>query len=109
MLTITGRALGRKKPLFADWSLPCPPGLGDGGSLTLRDLIACVVRADVAAFGQRQQDRRLLRALTATDIEKGVARGKIAAGGNESDQAVDPEQAVGTALEAFADGLYLVV
>jgi hypothetical protein len=25
MITISGKALGRKKPLFADWSIPFPP------------------------------------------------------------------------------------
>src|SRR4051794_37669121 len=109
MLSITGRALGKKKPLFADWSIRLPPDLGDGGTRTLHDLIAHVVRMDVAAFKQRQHERRLLRALTASDIEHGVVRGKISSGGSALDQKVDPEEAVRTALEAFADGLYLVV
>lgn len=47
MLQIRGQALGRKKPLFADWSVSFPPDLGDGASLTLRDLITRVVRAEV--------------------------------------------------------------
>ena len=34
MLTISGKALGKKKPLFADWSIPFPPDLGDGGAVT---------------------------------------------------------------------------
>lgn len=109
MLTIQGKALGRKKPLFADWSVPFPPNLGDGGSLTLRDLIARVVRAEVDAFKERQQQRQLLRALTASDIQQGVARGKVDAGGRAARQAVDEEDAVGVALQAFEDGLYLVV
>ena len=49
-----------------------------------------------------------LRALTATDIEQGVARGKVDMGGRDLDQEVDPDRAVAVALEAFADGLYLV-
>jgi hypothetical protein len=60
MITIQGKALGRKKPLFADWSTPFPPDLGDGGSLTLRDLVSRVVRTEVEAFKKRQQERRLL-------------------------------------------------
>jgi hypothetical protein len=109
MLTITGQTLGRKKPLFADWSTPLPPAVGEGGCFTLRALITYVVRADVAAFQQRQHERRLLRALTATDIEKGVVRGKVISGGSELDQQVDLEQAVDTALQAFEDGLFLVI
>jgi hypothetical protein len=109
MLTISGKALGRKKPLFADWSIPFPPDAGDGG-LTLRDLIGRVVRAEVEAFKQRQQERQLFRALTTRDIEKGVEKGKIESGGQEfKPQQVDADDAVGVALQAFEDGLYLVV
>ena len=109
MLTIRGKALGRKKPLFADWSIPFPPDLGDGGSLTLRDLIGRVVRTEVEAFHKRQQERRLFRALTEKQIQEGTAKGKIEAGGSDLHQKVDAGEAVATALEAFEDGLYLVV
>jgi hypothetical protein len=109
MLTISGKALGRKKPLFADWSIPFPPDLGDGGSLTLRDLIGRVVRAEVEAFKQRQQERHLFRALTERQIQEGAAKGRIEAGGSDLKQKVDAEEAVATALQAFEDGLYLVV
>jgi len=109
MLTISGKALGRRKPLFADFSIPFQPDLGDGGSITLRDLIERVVRHEVAAFKQRQADRQFVHALTAKQIEEGAARGKVDMGGRDLQQEVDPEQAVATALEAFEDGLYLVV
>jgi hypothetical protein len=53
MLTVTGKALGRKKPLFADWSIPLPPGLG-GGRATLRDIITQLVSMEVRAFEEIQ-------------------------------------------------------
>ena len=109
MLTISGKALGRKKPLFADWSIPFPPDLGDGGSLTLRDLIGRVVRVEVEAFKKRQQERQLFRALTEKHIQEGATKGKIESGGSDLAQKVDADEAVATALEAFEDGLYLVV
>lgn len=110
MLTISGKTVGRKKPLFADWSVPPPPELGDGGSLTLRDLIGHVVRSEVAAFQERQKDRLNLRILSQKEIEQGAEKGKIEMGGSEvAPQKVDPEEAVGVALEAFEDGLYLVI
>jgi hypothetical protein len=109
MLLISGKALGRKKPLFADFSIPFPPDLGDGGAVSLRDLIERVVRHEVEAFKQRQEDRKLVHALTARQIEEGASRGKIDMGGRDLKQQVDAEEAVGTALEAFEDGLYLVV
>jgi hypothetical protein len=109
MLTVSGKNLTRKKPLFADFSVPLPPDLGDGGAVTLRDLIGHVVRHEVAAFKTRQDERRFVHALTARQIEEGAAKGKIDLGGRDLKQEVDPEQAVGTALEAFEDGLYLVI
>jgi hypothetical protein len=108
MITISGKALGRKKPLFADWSIPFPPDPGEGG-LTLRDLIDRVVRAEVEAFRQRQEERKLFRALTERQIEQGAAKGKVDMGGRDLNQKVNADKAVATALEAFEDGLYLVV
>ena len=109
MLTISGKALGKKKPLFEDFSIPFPPDLGDGGSTTLRDLISRVVRGEVEAFKTRQEERKLVKALSATDIEKGAVRGKIDMGGRDLQQKVDLEEAIGVALQAFEDGLYLVI
>jgi hypothetical protein len=111
MITIQGKVLGRKKPLFVDWSIPFPPDWGqDGDRLTLRDLIARIVRSEVAAFRERQQQRQVFHALTARQIEEGAQKGKVTMGGSEiPPQAVDEDEAVATALQAFEDGLYLVV
>lgn len=110
MITIEGKAMGSRKPLFADWSIPFPPDLeGEGGGLTLRDLIARVVRAEVEAFRTRQGERKLIRALTADEIARGAAAGKVDMGGRDLEQEVDEGQAVGAALQAFEDGMYLVV
>jgi hypothetical protein len=109
MLTISAKAIGRKKPLFADYSVSPPAAVAAGQPVTLRDLIGHVVRAEVAAFQQRQTERRLLQALTARQIAEGLAAGKVQAGGSNVEQHVDPEQAVTTAVEAFADGLFRVV
>lgn len=109
MLTISAKAIGRKKPIIGDFSIPVPDGIATGRSLLLRDVIEHVVRSEVVAFRDRQAERRLFRALTARQIEEGLATGKVQAGGSDLDQAVDVEQAVATALEAFGDGLFLVV
>ena len=109
MLTVSAKAVGRKKPLLEDYSVPPPVALAAGQAVRLRDLIGHVVRTEVAAFQQRQTERRLLQALTAKQIAEGLAAGKVQAVGSELEQHVDPEQAVATAVEAFADGLFLVV
>jgi hypothetical protein len=109
-LTISGKAVGAKKPLFADWSIPFPPEWTGEGGLTLRDLISRVVRAEVQAFRQRQEERRIFRALTARQIEQGTEKGKVEMGGSDVPlQTIDEDDAVAVACQAFEDGLYLVV
>ena len=112
-ILVSGKALGRRKPLFEDFSVPLPPGSddrGDGG-MTLRDLVAAIVRHEVASFKDRQARRKFVRALSAREIEQGVEGGKVDPGGREgqAEAEVDPEQAVAVALQGFEDGLYLVV
>ena len=109
MLTISAKTIGRKKPIIADFSVPVPDGIAAGREVLLREVIEHIVRAEVAAFRERQAERRLFRVLTAKEIEESLTTGKVSAGGSDLDQAVDVDQAVATALEAFSDGLFLVV
>ena len=112
MLTIRGKGLGRRRPLFEDYSIPPPGDIGDGGPLTLRDLITHVVHQEVAAFEKRQEARRLDRVLSPGQIADGVERGKFSAEGRDPKLGpppdVDVRSAVAVALEGFVDGLYLV-
>ena len=111
---VSGKALGRRKPLFDDFSVPLPPAgdrgdRGDGG-MTLRDLVERIVRHEVVAFQERQERRRFVRALSARQIEEGVEAGKVDSGGrDDAGAAVDPDEAVAAALQGFEDGLYLIV
>lgn len=110
MVNISGKALGRKKPLFVDWSFPLPPDWGDGGGVTLRMLIERIVRQQVAAFQQRQSDATVLRALTSRQIEAAAETGRITMGESEvGQQPVDLEAAIGNAILAYEDGIYLVI
>ena len=117
-ILVSGRALGSRRPLFADWSIPLPPDdFGGGAGLTLRDLISRIVRAEVEAFTTRQEARRLDRVLSREDIARAAASGKVAPEGREPGgihgvehaRAPDPADAIDTALQAFEDGLYLVL
>src|SRR6516225_4631879 len=102
MLTIDSKVLGRKKPLFSDWSIALPPDAGDGGEpWTLRKLITCIVLEEVAAFRERKEERKVIKALTAAQIDEELAKGKVDMGGRDLKQKVDPEAAVAAALQAF--------
>jgi hypothetical protein len=109
-MVIEIRQAGRRSRPLDGWSIPPEPLLGDGdGGLTLRDLIARIVRGEVGAFARREQGRRLVRALSAAEISDGAARGKVDPGGRPATGPVDAEAAVGAALQGFEDGLYLVI
>lgn len=108
---IETRVVGRRARLLDDWSVELPPGSDDrgGDGLTLRELIARIVRAEVAAFERRERARRFVRVLSDHEIQAGAARGKVDPGGRPVTGPVDPEAAVGAALQGFEDGLYLVI
>lgn len=88
--------------------MPLPPS-PSSETLTLRRFIERVVREEVAAFRERQAERRFARALSAGQIAVSAAHGKVDMGGRDLQQEVDPDQAVRDALLAFTDGLYLVL
>ena len=105
-ITVEGRIVGQRRPLVPPWELPLETGTEQ---LPLRDFITRVVRSEVAAFQDRQERRRFVQALTASEIEQAAAAGKVDMGGREAEtEPVDPDQAVTTALQAFTDGLYYV-
>lgn len=108
-MVVDVRAVGRRKKLMDDFSVPLPASDGDSGRL-LRHVIEQVVRSEVAAFEQRQDSNQFLRALSAAEIDEAAASGKVVSGGTDlTPQKVDVEQAVENALLAFVDGIYLVV
>jgi hypothetical protein len=110
MISVTGKSLGQKQKLFADFSIPAPPELDGEGGLTLRDLISRIVAEQVKQFKERQEQRQFLRALTERQIADAAEKGKIESGASEvGKQKVDVEEAIGVAHEAFEDGLYFVV
>ena len=109
-ITIEAKVAGQKRPLVPGWEMALPPETeGRGERLRLRDFITRVVLQEVAAYRERQEERRLIHALTAAQIQRGVEQGKIDSGGREETAAdVEPQDAVDTALLAFQDGLYYV-
>lgn len=108
-LLVSTRVLGKRKPLLDDFGVPPPPAAPGGDDLRLRDVIEHVVRHEVRGFKQRQQARRLDRVLSDAQITEAATRGKVNPAGKDFKQEVDVEVAVGAALQAFEDGLYLVI
>ncbi len=108
-LVMEARLLGQKRPLLADWVMTLPLDLtGQEALLPLRDILTQVVLAEVDAFQQRQEERRLARILGPAQIAAGLAGGKVDPAEHDLPPAVDAEAAVATALQGFEDGLYFV-
>ena len=108
-LAIDARLLGQKRPILSDWGITLPLDLtGQESRLPLREILAEVVLAEVEAFLQRQEARRLVRILGPDQIAAGVTAGKVDLGERDLGQVVDAQDAVTAALQAFEDGLYFV-
>ncbi len=105
---VGAKVVGQRKPLFTDYHVPMPPDVNSSGRMTLRDLITKIVLHEVEAFRHRQEQGRLAQVLSPAEIEAGASRGKIESGERDMAQEVDDDAAVGTALQAFEDGLYFV-
>lgn len=96
-----GRSLGAW-PFTPDF-----PGDEEGSrSLTLRDLITKLVREAVRDFHLNEKDA-MRGVLTPEKLKQGLAKGKIGSPRVEP-QEVDVEEAIGQAVQAFEDQLYLV-
>ena len=108
-VTVSAKQLGKRRPLFENFSVPTPPEFHGDDGVTLRDLISHIVRREVEAFRTRQAERRVFRVLSPGEIEEGAETGKIESGGSILNQPVDEEAAVDAALTAFEDEMYLAV
>ena len=108
-LTVEGKVVGQKRPIFTDWHIELPPAdENNGDRLKLRDLITSIVMKEVDAFITRQEERKLARVMSRQEIEQGVERGKVDAGERDLGQKVNNANAIAVALQAFEDGLYFV-
>lgn len=106
-LLINARRLGQQKPLVADTPLAYPPTLqNESNFISLHNLICHIVSEEVAAFAQRQSERRFYSVMTERQIDQAAAMGKINAEPRANGATVEEAEAVTTALQAFRDGLF---
>jgi hypothetical protein len=110
VITVETRVTGSRRAPVPAWQVPPPSAWGAGGGrLTLRELIALAVSEQVAEFAGRQSDSRLVPFLTQQEIDGAAARGRVAPAPRRPGGEVDEGVAVGTAVQAFEDGLFLVL
>lgn len=101
-MIVEARVVGSRDRL-EDTLVPVEPG-----GHRLEELLQALVRAELAAFAERQRERSLLRVLTPTDLVRGVESGRYATEPRPQQQAPSYDDAWARAREAFEDGLYVV-
>lgn len=107
MVSVESRIPGRQAALTPTFAFPLPPQADAG--LPLRELIALTVRHEIEAYEARRAEASLARVLTERDLSALLGTGAARPGERERPPAPPAEFAVTTAIEAFTDGLFLVV
>ncbi|GAB3862708.1 hypothetical protein GCM10028801_28750 [Nocardioides maradonensis] len=100
-MIVETKVVGTKETESLSVSMPAAIG-------TLRDLLAALVRHELASYEQRRTASRTLRVLTPADLARGVDTGAY---GRESRAVAAPPpeaEAIERAVEAFTDGLFFV-
>lgn len=114
-ILVSTRVPGRHSPTTPDWRVPLPPARTDSEPLTVRALITRVVQEELAAFRSRQREARLRWILSERKILTDAAQGRVRPGPSapapraSTSISDESDQAVANALQAFEDGLYLVL
>lgn len=75
---------------------------------TLADLIRATVNNEVERFNTSRTEPKLFAFLTPAEIQTQSQGGKIGFGNVVNTDEADPEQAIDVALQAHADGVFLV-
>lgn len=101
-MIVETKLLGRRTP-FERKPLDLP-----AQDHTLQSLLEALVRAELAAYNERQSGAGVLRVLTEKELQDGAATGRIQLAPQEQAATITPEEAIHTALQGFKDGLYYV-
>lgn len=101
-LTIQLKKLGKSKVESINLSFEHRPGI-------LEELIAACIKQSVVKFNEDRASKKVLQFLTPKEIGEKANLGKIDFGEIYNDQQIEIDKAINVALQAFKDGLYLVI
>ncbi len=99
------KELGKKHPAIQRASIEVEL---ETSSPTTEELLKAIIREQVVAYQNRQEETTLLPYLTQEAIEEGKSGGKISFGAPYNENQVSLDKAITTALQAFEDGLYAI-
>ena len=75
---------------------------------SLRELLAAVVKQQVAAYNNKPLEKNLLPFLSKEQVDNLAGTGKAGFGSIYNEHKADPQKAQDTAFQAFEDGLFAV-
>jgi len=108
MITISGRSIGMQKPLFEPWSIAIEPYLDGNDDWTLSELIEMVILEATTIFKEPPHDPAFLQSVNALlAIQATSAASAIPT--DPASMETQVGEAIGNALQAFEDDVYLVV
>ena len=81
----------------------------DSGTMSVGELLAQLVSAEVRSYQDRRETQMVLRVLTDEQVVAGQDMGRMVSGGRAVPPPPSLAEAVTRAVEAFHDGLFLVV
>lgn len=102
-IRVEAAVVGRRRAGTAEHALEIDVA---SGAITAREFVTAIVRAEIAAYEARAEERTFVRVLTEQAIDDGLATGAVRSDGAEAVRAIDVEAACDAALLAFDDGLY---
>jgi hypothetical protein len=106
VISVVEKTFGSKVPSFEPFSFDPGSEGSDGEVFRVRHLISKLVTESVRDFRLRERENPL-KVLTTEDIAAGLKKGRIGRAREEA-QKVDLDLAIGHALQAFEDGIYLI-
>ena len=106
-VSLSIKMLGKRRPIIDKKPLALT---GDFQKQpTLANFLRLVVTQEVASFNKKVDSTNLLPYLDGTTIKEMANHGKVDFGEIHRKEKADTEQAIATALQAFEDGLFLVL
>lgn len=104
---ITVKMLGKRRPVIEKQAIILNENFLEAPNL--QNFLQLVVAQEVAAYNERISAKSLLPYLDNKKIAEMAAHGKVDFGAQYNTETVALEQAIATALQAFEDGLFMVL
>ena len=95
------KALAKRRPIIEKEPIEIDENIS-----TSDELVAYIVRRNVAEYNAKAADAPIFPYLTDDDLEDGIRFGKLGFGDRKNENTQDMQDAVSNALTCYADGIF---